>query len=55
MLYFLTQYWPVPLLLLSVFMSGDSLFDDEDRERAERDREWAAHPMNPEGMNYMGD
>ena len=55
MLHFLTEYWPVVLLLLSVVFSGDSFLDDEDKERAKKRREWDAHPMNPEGMNYMGD
>lgn len=55
MLHFLTEYWPVVTLLLSVVFSDDSLDDDEDNGREKKRREWAAHPMNPEGMNYMGD
>ncbi|MCU6501917.1 hypothetical protein LPN04_29415 [Rugamonas sp. A1-17] len=50
MAHFLMDHWQVvTLVLLLVF--GGSVSTEEVQE----DDDWHAHPMNKEGMNWMGD
>lgn len=52
MLHFLLSYWPI-LAILAILLgtNDDYLTSDID----DWQDEWAAHPMNKEGMNWKGD
>lgn len=54
MLHFLMNHW-VFLLPLLVLFGGDGSTGVSNNPGEDEDLEWAAHPMNKEGMNWVGD
>jgi hypothetical protein len=46
------SHWQI-LALLAVMLGGGGAWSNAPEE--DEDLEWAAHPMNKEGMNWKGD
>jgi hypothetical protein len=52
MLHYLMSHWQILALLAVLFSAGGA---SSNAPEVDEDLEWAAHPMNKEGMNWIGD